>query len=147
MDMNIIWKWTRTWKMDPIFQPNFSNQKILFSSLSLLFLLSSLSHKKRRWMMKNIQTKKQRNFLKVLRMEMKKLWKFFFLETKTNNSNLISTSNSKKGRLFFSNSISLSLSCCLMKKLSKFFFLEKQTIRIWKQHFCFCSFFNNFLFV
>ena len=74
---------------------------------SLLF--SSLPHKKiRRW--NNIQTKKQRNFLKVLRMEMKKLSKLFFLETKTNNSNLISTSNSNSRRFFFSNSIFFSLS-------------------------------------
>ena len=90
------------------------NPKKTNTFISLLFSSSSLraSQKTRRWM-KNIQTKKQRNFLKVLRMEMKKLSKFFFLETKTNNSNLISTSNSNTERFFFSNSISLSLSLLL----------------------------------
>ena len=90
---------------------------LLYLFSSLLFSLSLCHKKKGRWM-KNIQTKEQqRNFLKVLRMEMKKLSKFFFLETKTNNSNLIST-NSNTRRFFFSNSIfslslfSLSLSCC-----------------------------------
>ena len=78
-----------------------------FFGLSSLSPLFPNTKKKGRWM-KNIQTKKQRNFLKVLRMEMKKLSKFFFLETKTNNSNLISTSISNT-RFFFQTQFSLSL--------------------------------------
>ena len=56
---------------------------------------------KRRWKKKKkLQMKKQRNYLMVSKREMKNLSKFF-LEKKTNNSNLISTSNPKT-RFFFS---------------------------------------------
>ena len=97
----------------------FKPRKNLFSSLlfsSLLF--SSLSlwcvpQKKNKKMAEQYPNKETENFFEGLRMEMKKLSKFFFLETKTNNSNLISTSNSNTERFFFQTQfLSLSLFCC-----------------------------------
>ena len=135
--------------LSPFFSPRsftlFSNpRKNLFSSLSLAHIHTKI----RRWMMKkNIQTKKQRNFLKVLRMEMKKLSKFFFLETKTNNLNLISTSSSKTRRFFFFFKLNFSLSlflsfslfyCSLSLSLVLIFILFLFLTSL------FCSFFKNF---
>ena len=58
------------------------------------------THTKRRWKKKKkLQMKNQRNYLMLFFKEMKNLSKFF-LAKKTNNSNLISTFNSKRWFFF-----------------------------------------------